>query len=431
VDTADFIDRIASALRSFLKLEGRGAVSATADRIGVHPSYFRVMLPTGLPTRKLGATLAALDLEPAIFFARAFGTVDPVDHFRSDARRLRRREAEHPLLAGLRTRLRGGELAPEPEADDARSDELEVIDDLRYENLGQATTRAASAVRRAADRLTAARALGIWASCMRLHRQLDDATLALDLAFELAGTARPLAGELAQRAAFVLHERGEYLRGLALVEQALIAYVEANDPDRIGRTLVDRGVLLYQLGEPAAALLSYKSSLRYLAASSQRNRGAAMQGLGRIYYEMGNLDQAAEVTREAARVLPSSGTLAGHLAWLRAAIASDLGNHRQAEAQYRRALVLFAEVPDDALLVAAQLVRLLCRQGRTDEGCDLTRSLLWLVEPLEGDRVLQACLADLIRAGMEGSRALTLELVEATIRTIERERSRRIARAQR
>lgn len=235
---------------------------------------------------------------------------------------------------------------------------------------------------------------------------------------------RSLFAELAHRAIYVVADHGDYGRALALADRTFALWAELKDRDRMGRTSIARAsALLYQQRYPEAET-AFRAALDRLRSSSRRWLAAAHQGLGVVYYEMGDLRRAESAVHAAAAFVPVGGAFGGRLAWLKARIAAARGDLHGSERRYRAALEALRQLPADALLVAAELVRVLIRQRNTVEACTVARSLTWLVTPLEDQRVLAAAHADLVRAGLKGRhQTLTLGTLDSIIRAIKRGRA--------
>lgn len=102
-----FAKQVLAALRREFAIAGRGAQARTARALGLSSSYYSQTFCRGgpLPIGVLNDTLAALDVDPADFFARLFPTSgDPLERFLRDARRLVRCRGLPSDLARLEAR---------------------------------------------------------------------------------------------------------------------------------------------------------------------------------------------------------------------------------------------------------------------------------------------------------------------------------------
>jgi tetratricopeptide (TPR) repeat protein len=222
---------------------------------------------------------------------------------------------------------------------------LEELDELRYHDLG--------AARAAVDRAIADAEpeelpylLGIRGSCLRMAGELEAAEEAIADGLRRAADlgSLPAEAELTQRRAFV---EGGWLRfrdALAWTHRATLLWVELDDRERIGQTLVDRGQWLYHLGRHRESIRSSRAALGYLEPGSWRNRYTAVTGIGYCHRALGELGPARERATEglaiARRLGPSlhasSAQLVGEIEW-------ELGDHRAAARSFAAAAELFRD----------------------------------------------------------------------------------------
>lgn len=384
-----------------------------------------VLEPGATPFASLAPLVDPATVTPAALHQAGLpAALDPVHRFLLDAERAEARLGTPRTVAAVRARHDAGLLrdgAP-PDAVRRRLDELEV---LLYDDPAAAGRQAEAIARRARSLRGAVLALSLWTSSLRRCQRLGMAAVVLGAGLSLARAHgdRCLEARLARRGAYLLSDRAQHRRGLRLAEHALLLWTELGDLELAARAQLDRGVVARYLGDSEAARTAFRAALRWLPADARLPRLAALHGLGFAYFELGELDRAADLAARAIAAADgvTGGHIEGRLIWLQAMIADARGELGAAEALYRRTLDAFAAFPGDALQVAAELIRVVLRQGRALEARQLARSLTWLVIPLEDDSVLHACVADLIRAGMESDR-LTRQLIESTIEGIRRAR---------
>ncbi len=132
-------------------------------------------------------------------------------------------------------------------------------------------------------------------------------------------------------------------------------------------------------------------------------------GLGLVHLHLGELD-AAEGCVEFAEPLATSDHRRVKLLWLRASICRKRGRRSEAEILLREVVEIFRGIHHgEAALSACELVGVVLEQGKPAEAARICRSLRPLLEPLRQNRIVDAAMGELVRAGANGS--LSLDLV--------------------
>lgn len=294
--------------------------------------------------------------------------------------------------------------------------ELRAIDELRFSD-------SPSAWQRLVD-LTSSRAwvdapevviqaLGVYGSIKRVQGRLGSAARALRLALEHGGDSPAVRASLLQRVAYLVAHRGWWAAAAELAQQAINAYVLADDRRGIGESLVDRAMMLVYLQRLDEGRQAYLSSLRYLPASARRNRTAALHGLGWIHLQTGQLETAQELLHKAIELLSEqSGSNWAKLVWLQGEIYLKQQNLAAAEEALRQSSAAFSdrEDPVDLATVQLQLAEVLMLRGRTVEVYDLAKDMIRLLTPFNNHRLAGALILEFVNAAEK--RQITLALVE-------------------
>ncbi len=411
--------RILDTAQGDLKAK-RGEIARVLRALGLDESYLRsVRRPRhrgGVKLETLGGLLEEAGLEPGAFFARVFPDGQrPSARFRSEARRLESEVSIPATLATVRER-HAAEALVDAETDVHR-DEIKAIDALRQTDPVRSGRNAAAFVRRCRQRPAVARALGVWASALRVRNRHKLAAVVLGDALDLAAGYRPVVARLIQRAAYITSDRARFKEAAALAEEALVMHTVCGDEAAVGRTLVDLGIFLRRDGDLGEAISVLSGALQQRLKSDEINRGTALVHVGLAKAEMGDLAGAEEDADQASRCLGKS--LAGaRVSWLRARIARARGLHSQSTSYFEEAVAGLAEAPGDALLATIELVAEYLQLGQPEIAITRSEALLPLMMSLDNE-VLQAGVKDLAWSARQGK--LTLALAERLILRIERE----------
>ncbi|MCP3962211.1 MAG: hypothetical protein GY719_30580 [bacterium] len=276
--------------------------------------------------------------------------------------------------------------------------------------------------------------LAVYGSALRMTEDHDAAQQTLVLALERAEPTGDygLLGDLLQRLAYVVADRcGDVHRAARLAARATDLHLLAGDLNAVGKSLVDRGLWLYELSQFDEVLAILRRALELLADGEHRNRFSAFQLLGLSCRELGDLERAQQYVSLAAELAPRVGPwLAAKLLRLRARIAVDRQRYLAAEEHLREAIEDFLSISaGEAALATAELVRVLLLQERGAEACETAGTMARFIIPLEERSPVAAAAAlNLLRCGQAG-RGITVELVERVAEVLEEERARPPRRA--
>ena len=436
MDRDRIVERVFATLDAELKARPRGTKSTTEKAVGVREGYLRKMRSKGrISLNQIAAFLEVLDIDPGVFFQTAFPSpsvepalAGPLMRFGQEAAAIAGRFPERPAVrraCSLQARYgRANQAGKALKAFATCRKSIDALDSLRYADASEAARRAERTLAKTKDVVHAARLLGVWAASLRLLERSDEALVMHGQALQLASQlgCRPLTAELAERSVGIVADRGDYAFGIELADFALGLYAELGHDDGMGRALVDRGIMLVQMGKPREAIASYSAALNYLAEDNSPFRCAAFQGLGVVQLRTGELAAADRSLKQAlVHAHDKDSYLCGRVAWLRARIAFARGHLEAAETYFDQALATISErSPIDTVLVSAERVRLLLKMGRIGEACGFARDMTKLLLPIDDRPMARAALTDLIRAGMQGD-ALNIALVDRTIRALKRE----------
>ncbi len=426
------IDRVPAALQRRFRAAGHGSITRVEEALSLGTGYFK---DQRRPSRRrvdikvLFRALEVLEVDPADFFADALGPADAVDGFRSEAAALRRKIKPKPKILTLIENLTpadGGTAA------DGETIALAPLDALTTESPKLVVRRCHLVVRQLQSPQIPA-LLGICASAHHLSGRLDAAQVilaeGLDHAEDLEDPAAIAAaiGDLVQRASHIVAARGDLERALTLSERATLAYVEIGNLAGIGKTLVDQGIWLRDLGRLERAVSALTSALDdYFPAAGDgadvgQSRATGLLHLALAYHQLGEMraaQQLAEQTRAADDDLYPLQR--GQLIRLRAAIAGCSDQLDEAERLFRQAADVFMPIsPLDTARTSVELIRVQLLEGRNAGAYATAKAMTRLLEPLKRDRAASEAIADLLRPALAG-RGLTVELAGRVSRSLAR-----------
>jgi len=401
-------------LREQMRTAGHGTIGELEAAVGKRPGWLRNRRRlNSFETGELVDVLDCLGLDPARFFRRAWRRVDDGSH-------LVERPPGRPPPIVTRVRRRLEDETPRRQIGRAY---LEELDRLRYEEPRRVVELAEDAVPHLAPELLP-RLLGVAGSAYRILVELDLAEHAILAGLEIArerGEDGRVTGELLQRLAYVVGDRGEHGPALRIAERAMAAYMIAGDLAGVGKTLVVQSMLLYYLDRAREAAAASEVALRYLPDSEQRHRFSALAYLGFAYLALGDPPTAARYAGEARKFSSGMSPLfLGKLIWLQGLICVELEQLDRAEEHLREVVEVFQAInqPGETALVTTDLVRVLLKRGRRLEAHQTAQTMLPLLAPRRSNQILSGAIADLLRHGTAG---LTLELVERVRAQIEKQ----------
>ncbi len=297
---------------------------------------------------------------------------------------------------------------------------LEHLDALRYDHAGEAGALAAEVAVHLIPRLPGSQrerlslqclALGVFGSARRLKGELPIAARAFRTALLLArreGLRRDYAN-LLLRASYVLKDFSHFRRALALLNEALVAFVRLGSMRDAGRALVDHGMMNCYAGNYDDAVLDLKQALRHLAGTENelgRYHLAAYQFLAYAFEHLEDLDAAEECLAAGVRSFGTEHAVdQAKLEWLRGSLASRRGDFTLAEQQLRAARRVLAakQHSGQEALVSLDLVSVMLAQGRRREAADLATRMAPLLSRFKNNRFAEATIVGLISAALAGN----------------------------
>ncbi len=424
-------ESIREALHHLMRGQGPGTIRRAQEALRRGESFFRDQRKRRSPIdlRLLFKALEFLNIFPQEFFAEALDSSrDPIDDLRRETDAL---GSEPPRL--VTEALRRVDRAPVAPRRDAVY--LQELDALRYTDARLAHDQAVAVLEHLPPDLLP-RLLGVYGSALRLLEAHDGAQHALTAGLEMARAAgnRSMAGQLWQRFAYVVADRGNYRRALVISQRAEKIHVRAGDDLGIAKSLVEQGIWLHYLNQPHESIDLHRAALRRLPRAPQANRWrtSALQFLGLSSLQLEEIDQADSYAAQARDSSRGEGPwVSGGILWLQARIALSRESYAEAEGFLQEATEIFSPISSgQAALASIELIRCLILQDRADDAYETAKAVARLVEALRRkSRVAEAALAELVRCGFEG-RGLTLHRLDDLAERISKSRARRSQRAQ-
>ena len=428
-----YVERTLEALRE-LALSAGGLGRAGGDA-GLSKNTFRNWERSGtFGGRRVGCWLDSMQVEPLRFSRYAFAplgsdVMPEVLAFGAEAREIaydKKRSVEPVAVGAARLAYLQGSLSVTARPTAEEEARMAAIDDLRDGAPEAAAEQARVLVDQASCLETVARGLRLWSECLRPLRQLDRAQLLVWAGLRLAGAeASPATArlwdveiQLLRKAATLLYERGRLDEALALAQGIVSLQAPAGATDSVGRSHLVVAVVHFARGEYVPSAQAYRRALACLETESTRFRAAAHHGLATVSVETGDLAAAETHAVWAQQAARPGSQESGALLALRGWIAARAGDHRAALGFFDAALPLLRHLPVETLLLSAESLRAQLQTQGPELACRRARELVPLLGRLEQDPVLGAALADLIRAGMEGEAALSLEVVDRVVKRV-------------
>lgn len=451
------VRHVVAGLRRRFRRAGFGVMARVTEELGLRRSYFSEKSSRPPRIFDVGVLLAALEslgADVAVFFRELYPAAgggelwegpEPVEERATPAIRRAVR------LAGERMR---GELGLDVAVGDVEGDGasgggsagtsadrgptvgaewLEGLDARRQVEPKSVIGELAPGIQQVRAALLP-RALGTWGSALWVLGEAESAAYLNRRALRLARGAGDdgAVADLLLRRAHIVADFGDYHRALALADLASGTSSRIGDRAGRGKAAADQAKWLYYLRRPRQAIAAAERALELLPESLPASRAAACSGICLCCLELGELERAQELAEEAER-LPVGPWERGKLSWIRASICRKLGNRSEAMEHLRRAVEIFSELHHgETLLVFVELVQVLLEEGRSSEARQVCRATFPLAEPLEGNPILSAAHAELMRLALTGrSEGPTLDLVLRIRAVVERERNRQGAEARR
>lgn len=405
--------RLLQALDRELRRRPKGAITDMEHAIGVKTGkgWWQNRLKTGyLTTAQMVAILEHLGLNPVRFMRDTLGSKESLE--------LDRPWGPPPeIVQRARQRLETGHEG------DIGQGYLDAMGQRRYRDPRRVLEQTTSIVDHVKLELLS-ELLGIAGSSYRICAQLNEAEHAMHAAIDCALRFNDL-GRVAQlilRLSYVWADRGEYETSLLLTEKVMSMNLRAGDSLAFTRTLVTYGSWLTYLGRYQEAIALFTMALDRLPTGEERHIFASLQKLAVNYRELGDLETALTYLSKAQDMAESQGDWArDKLLWIRANIYTDLGRFDEGAASLEVVLESFTKTDNliDAALVACDLIEIHLRQKQGDLAYKVALGLLMVLEPLKGNKIVSAAIAELLRGGQGG---LTLALTRRVRARIKGER---------
>lgn len=408
------VRQVLDQLRREARAAGHGWVGRLEKALGKHRGWLRQRRWAGsIQLGHVVDSLEVLGLAPARFFRKALGgeaseKLNPL------------RETPPAIVAKAWQRLAAGTPG------DMGRGYLDELDRSRYEKPRLVAERAEELVEHVElEHLPLL--LGVAGSSYRFwDMRLDEAEHAIRAGLEIAHQQEDLSaiGNLLQRLAYVVADRGEHAEALRIAEKAMGTHVIAHDMVGVGKSLVDQGMFLFYLGRYLEAIRTTKAALIYLPDAERANRRAALQYLSAFHHKLGELQIAREYATRAEELVEGMDLVAkGKIVWLQAKISEGLHEYTEAERSLKEVVEIFRPIHHgETALATTELVRVQLLMGRPEDAFQTARTIYPLVEHLGSNRIVSAALDELLRAGLEG---LRLTLVERVRARLEKARERR------
>ncbi len=297
---------------------------------------------------------------------------------------------------------------------------LEHLDALRYDHAAEAAALAAEVAVHLIPQLPGPQrerlslqclALGVFGSARRLKGELGIAARAFKMALEAARRAnlRLDYANLLLRASYVLKDFSHFRRALALLNEALVAFVRLGSMRDVGRALVDHGMMNCYAGHYEDAVLDLRQALRHLEGTENelgRYHLAAYQFLAYAFEHMDDLDAAEQCLAAGVRSFgPEHAVDQAKLGWLRGSLAFRRGDLGLAEEQLRAARQVLAakQHPGQEALVTLDLVSVMLSRDLPREAAQVATDMARLLFAFKSHRFAEAAIVELISASLAGN----------------------------
>ena len=437
MDTKARCSKLLRVLAEERASHGHGAAATIDRKLHRSEGYLGRVLrgEIGLQVEMLFQTLDILDVDAEDFFARAIGT--QVEAERLLARMTRQSPAvEDPLLIRAEANLHPQSWKTQGSSAEEFGqlrEHLESIDDLRFSDPEEASFAIREALEACLDRIEAeasaehaellCQALGVMGSIARVRGDFYVSARTLHLALVLARKQDLVKhrARLLQRTSYLIGDQGEYDLAILLTQQASDLYTLLDDRLGLGKSLVDRGIMLFHAGRTEEAQKIYEASLQYLSEDMWQFRAAVFQGLGQIYTCQGRLAEARESCEQAMRALRTKeGPNWWRLIWLQGEISLKENSLPEAKKCFSAVRRSFSQQsnPLDYAVASLRLAKVLLMEGRTLEVQQLAGELICLLRPLRKNKLASAAIHELARAALTGKlNEVFLDKIYRRIRT--------------
>ena len=285
------------------------------------------------------------------------------------------------------------------------------LDDLRHEEPKIAARRCLQALRTARSPVEVGLLLGVRASAFRKLHRLDLATSIVleEREIGLRVNSRLVQGDSFQRLSYIENYRGNSSAALALSGQAILLHTIGGDSDRVGQSLIDRGLALLLLSKVDMALEANLSGISLLAPRSTRYHYMALGNVAHCYLHKGDLCEAKGYAFRARKIAGEKGALIeSKFALLLAEIERRSGDFSAAKTHASLAVHLAEESPIDSAIAAILHVKILMECGEY-EATAAALAYARMIGPLaKHSRAAQAAFSFFVTASSRGELSLAV-----------------------
>ena len=418
----DEIRALLMELKRRFTVAGKGSIQRVEASLAVGRGYFKDQRRPNRKRYDLGVllrTLDELDLDPGHFFTSALGPSNPIEEFKVRAREIRKTTGVTDTVPDRERSCRADSQLSESE--------MRRLDRARYSEPRLALKRIERHFADINKRQLPA-LLGIHASTCRVAGELNQAqvTLARAIAIAEENADRRSLANLTLRAAYVSGDRGNFSEAYALSSRATLEFFTIHDADGMGKSVLDQGIWLGCLGRNTQALEAFQAALEFFGEDERPNRFSCLLNIALLHFSENNIRLAEGYAFRASAVGECGGVpsgLFGKLLCLQAEIAQFYGDYFGAEEFFQQALETYRPIsPLDTALTIVGLSRLYLLNNRPRDAYVTARSMLPLVESLEGNPLAASYLTELLRCAVAGE-GLDEEIIQRVLDGCKRARA--------
>jgi tetratricopeptide (TPR) repeat protein len=239
-----------------------------------------------------------------------------------------------------------------------------------------------------------------WAATQRMKGQRDEAADGLEIAFTLARRSRDrwALGICYHRAVLLIREYGRPDVGLDWVDEASSCFLISGDLVEQQQLLVERGLMLVELGDLEEGRETIDAALVCLPASRFRFIAAAYHALAMIAQRQDNLPAALGHLETALACYPRPDYAYAFVLWQQGSAELALGWDTQAIVTLRRGLQFLKEFGSqfDVAKLAITIAEIMIHRERPEELATFAADLSPWVAELQGRTALREQLEDLL-----------------------------------
>ena len=255
---------------------------------------------------------------------------------------------------------------------------------------------------------------GVTGSCLRLMLRYDDAMETLNEGLECALESDDLAmaGDLHQRLSMVWWATMHFDEALQENCRALAMHAEAANPIGMGRSLVDRGIVLGSQGLFQRSTDCFARGLEELPGSELRHKATALHGIGHNLLEQGHRTEAKAYLEEAEE-LPLDPLNQAKLIWVTGKALCDKGSYESGLLRLHRATETLCDLaPNCGIIANIDLVAAYLQKGDGVMAHQLAAEMLKVIPAIKNRRAVEVATMELVNLGLAG-KGLTLSILEA------------------